>query len=248
MPADYPVSIAQVNDVQPVPRRVRAVLGGHTVLDTTSARYVWEWPHYPQYYIPFADIDPSVLVDENHSRRLSRGTGRTFALQVADLRRPRALTLYDQDALPAVAGYVRLEWDALDAWYEEDERVHVHPRNPYTRVDAIRSTRRVRVLLDGIELADSRSPVMVFETGLPTRYYLDPTDVDLTHLQPSDTVTACPYKGVTSGYWSGPGAGTADIAWSYAYPTLSMQAIAGLIAFLNEKVEIELDGRPLVRR
>ena len=88
----------------------------------------------------------------------------------------------------------------LDAWFEEDEQVFVHPRNPYVRVDALRSNRPVRVELEGVVLADSASPVMVFETGLPTRYYVSRTDVDFGHLIPTDTVTACPYKGTTSGY------------------------------------------------
>ncbi|HMH94245.1 MAG TPA: DUF427 domain-containing protein, partial [Streptosporangiaceae bacterium] len=134
-------------------------------------------------------------------------------------------------------------------WYEEDEEVFVHPRNPYTRVDALRSTRTVRVELDGELLAESRSPVMVFETGLPTRYYLNRTDVNFEHLVPTDTVTACPYKGKTSGYWSVRAGGEThpDLAWAYDFPTRQLQPIAGLIAFYNEKVDISLDGTPLPR-
>ena len=98
------------------------------------------------------------------------------------MTRPQALRVYGEDALPGLAGMARFEWDALDAWYEEDEQVFVHPRNPYTRVDAIRSSRRVRIELDGVVLAESASPVMVFETGLPTRYYLNRTDLNLAHL------------------------------------------------------------------
>ena len=97
--------------------------------------------------------------------------------------------------IDGLSGTVRFEWAALDAWFEEDEQVFVHPRNPYVRVDALRSTRSVRVELDGVVLAESSSPVMVFETGLPTRYYLNRTEVDFAHLIPTDTVTACPYKG-----------------------------------------------------
>ena len=117
------------------------------------------------------------------------------------------------------------------------------------RVDALRSTaasgsssrRRARRI---------DSPVMVFETGLPTRYYLNRTDVDFDHLVPTDTETACPYKGTTSGYWSvarrwhelHP-----DLAWAYDFPTRQLLPIAGLIAFYNEKVDITLDGRLLDR-
>jgi uncharacterized protein (DUF427 family) len=103
-------------------------------------------------------------------------------------------------------------------------------------------------------LADSRSPVMVFETGLPTRYYVNRTDVRFEHLVPSGTVTSCPYKGTTSGYWSVQAGGPAsqgpvrkDLAWSYDFPTRQLLPIAGLIAFYNEKVDTFLDGEPLDR-
>ncbi|WP_433533202.1 DUF427 domain-containing protein [Micromonospora sp. CA-263727] len=137
----------------------------------------------------------------------------------------------------------------MDAWFEEDEQVFVHARNPYARVDALRSTRRVRVELDGVVLADSAAPVLLFETGLPTRYYLNRTDVDFRHLVPSTTRTSCPYKGRTSDYWSvrGNGAAHADLAWSYAFPTGALLPIAGLIAFYNEKVDLIVDGVRLDR-
>jgi uncharacterized protein (DUF427 family) len=107
----------------------------------------------------------------------------------------------------------------------------------------------VRIELDGAVLAQSSSPVMVFETGLPTRYYLNRTDINFTCLTPSDTVTECPYKGTTSAYWSVRAGGTvhADLAWSYHFPTRQLLPIAGLIAFYNEKVDIFLDSRQLER-
>ena len=144
---------------------------------------------------------------------------------------------------------VRFDWDAPDAWFEEDEQVYVHPRNPYTRVDAIRSTRTVRIELDGVVLAASSSPVMVFETGLPTRYYLNRSETNLDHLIPTQTQTACPYKGNTSGYWSIRVGDTvhADRAWAYDFPTRQLQPIAGMIAFYNEKVDLYLDGDLLER-
>lgn len=148
-----------------------------------------------------------------------------------------------------LADTVRFEWSALDRWYEEDEQVFVHPRDPYTRVDALRSTRRVRVELEGVLLAESSSPVMVFETGLPTRYYLNRTDVDVEHLVPSDTVTECPYKGTTSEYWSIRVGDRLheDLAWAYDFPTRQLQPVTGLVAFYNEKVDISLDGQALDR-
>lgn len=250
MTGDYPLTLPPVNHTAPVPRRIRATLAGQTVLDTMSALYVWEWSHYPQYYIPLADIDPAVLVDEQHEQKLSRGTARRYSLQVGDVTRPAALRVYGDDAVvEGLAGRARFEWDSLDARFEEDEQVFVHPRNPYTRVDALRSTRTVRVESKGAVFAESSSPVLVFETGLPTRYYVNRTDVDFTHLVPSDTVTACPYKGTTTGYWSARIGDRVhpDIAWSYDFPARELLPIAGLIGFYNEKLDIFLDGTQLER-
>jgi uncharacterized protein (DUF427 family) len=214
------------------------------VLDTTRALYLWEWPYYPQYLIPAADIDPDVLVEEEHTHRLSRGTVASIGLRVGETERPGAGRRYEQSSIEALVGMVRFDWDALDAWLEEDEQVFVHPRNPYARVDVLRSSRRVRVEKDGVLLAESTGPVMVFETGLPTRYYLDRTSVDCSRLIPSDTVTACPYKGRTSAYWSVEAGGTVypDLAWSYDFPTREVLPIAGLIAFYDEQVDVLIDG------
>jgi uncharacterized protein (DUF427 family) len=247
--ADYPQMIAPVNHIEPVPRRVRAFLDGAAVLDTIRALYVWELPNYPQYYIPLADVDPAVLVDEDHPEHLSRGVARRHGLRAGEASRPGAAHVYTDDALDGLAGTVRFEWAALDAWFEEDEQVFVHPRNPYARVDALRSTRTVRIELDGAVLAESSCPVMVFETGLPTRYYLDRTAVSFDHLVATDTITSCPYKGKTSGYWSARIGDQLypDLAWAYDFPTRELLPIAGLIAFYNEKVDLTVDGQRLER-
>ena len=190
------------------------------------------------------------VIDEGHAQSTRQGTAHRHALRAGGVQRPGAVRIFGEDAIAGVAGTARFDWAALDAWYEEDEQVFVHPRNPYARVDALRSHRHVRVSLDGTTLADTTSPVLVFETGLPTRYYIDRTDVAFEHLVPSDTQTACPYKGVTSGYWSVRIDGQVrpehrDLAWAYDFPTRQLLPIAGLIAFYNEKVDIELDGHPL---
>ena len=246
---DYPQMIAAIDHIEPVPRRIRAVLAGHVILDTTRALYVWEWPNYPQYYIPITDVDAKVLVDEQHPQQLKRGSARRYGLQVGDITRPKAVRVYTESPIEGLARTARFEWAALDSWYEEDEEVFVHPRNPYTRVDALRSTRQVRIELDGVVLADSSSTVMVFETGLPTRYYFNRTEVEFDHLVATDTVTSCPYKGKTSGYWS-VRVGDAlhpDLAWAYDFPTRQLLPIAGMISFYNEKVDVVVDGERLVR-
>jgi uncharacterized protein (DUF427 family) len=234
-----PMPITPVDHVEPVPRRIRAELGGRVVLDTTSAVYLWEWPFYPQYQIPFQDIDAAVVVEEERTHQLSRGTVATLGLRVGDDARPSAGRRYLKSVVPELVDTVRFDWDALDAWYEEDEPVFVHPRNPYVRVDALRSSRHVRVEREGILLAESASPILVFETGLPTRYYFDRTAVNFENLVTSPTVSACPYKGKTTGYWSlSVGEDMIpDLAWTYDFPTRQLLPIAGLVAFYDEQVD-----------
>jgi uncharacterized protein (DUF427 family) len=246
---DYPQMIVATDHVEPVPRRIRATLAGAVVLDTTSALYVWEWPNYPQFYIPLGDVNADYLVNEDHAESLKRGSAQRYGLRVGDVSRPMAVHVYTDANIEGLTGTARFDWAALDSWFEEDEEVFVHPRNPYTRVDALRSTRHVRIELDGVVLADTTSPVMVFETGLPTRYYFNRTEVGFDHLVATDTVTSCPYKGMTSGYWSAQ-VGDAlypDLAWAYDFPTAELRPIAGLISFYNEKVDVILDGQPLER-
>jgi uncharacterized protein (DUF427 family) len=246
---EYPAMLTPVNHVEPVPRRIRAVLAGETVLDTSRALYVWEWPYYPQYYVPVADVAAGVLVPEGHSQHSARGTVEVCALRVGDVQRSRAAKLLASSSVESLSGTVRFEWSALDSWFEEDEQVFVHPRNPYVRVDALRSTRHVRAALESVVLAESSCPVLVFETGLPTRYYFNRTEVNFDHLVTTDTVTACPYKGTTSGYWSVRiGDVThSDLAWTYDFPTRQLLPISGLIAFYNEKIDLAVDGRQLQR-
>jgi uncharacterized protein (DUF427 family) len=246
---DYPQLIVPVNHVEPVPRRIRAVLSGDVLVDTTRALYVWEWPSYPQYYIPVADVAEGLLVDENRTGQTRQGVVRVHGLRAGDHVREGAARVITEPSVDTLAGTVRFDWAALDAWFEEDEQVFVHPRDPYIRVDALRSTRTVRVELDGVLLAESSSAIMVFETGLPTRYYFNRTEVHFDHLVPTGTVTACPYKGTTSGYWS-ISTGDAvypDLAWAYDFPTHQLLPIAGLISFYNERVDITIDGRRLPR-
>ena len=225
------------------------MVGGRTIFDTVRARYVWEWPPYPQYYIPIGDVDSTFLVDEHEDEQTDRGPAGRLGLRAGDIDRPRCVLVYRDAAEPAVAGTARFEWSALDAWYEEDERIFVHPRNPYARVDAVRSHRRVRVELDGVLLAESDCPVLVFETGLPTRYYFDRTSVAFDQLRPTDTQTACPYKGTTSSYWAAATGSSEprDLAWTYDFPTRQLLPVAGLVAFFNERVDVTLDGVPQPR-
>ncbi|CAJ1497656.1 DUF427 domain-containing protein [[Mycobacterium] burgundiense] len=245
---DYPPSAAARGRVEPSPRRVRGFLGTDLLFDTTAARYVWEVPYYPQYYIPLSDVREEFLRDEDYPQRVQFGPSRMHSLVSGGRVFESAARVFDSDADSPVAGLVRFEWDRL-SWFEEDEPIYGHPRNPYARVDALRSHRRVTVTLAGVALADTTSPVLLFETSLPTRYYIDKADVRFEHLEPSSTETLCPYKGVTTGYWSVRVGDTVhpDLAWSYHYPLPAVAPIANLVAFYNEKVDIAVDGVALDR-
>ena len=150
---------------------------------------------------------------------------------------------YLDSPLTAIRDLVRFEWSAMDEWLEEDEPVYTHPRDPYTRVDILASSRHVRVEVDGVTVADSVRPVILFETGLPPRYYLPLSDVRTDLLTPTDTQTHCPYKG-TATYWSvDTGHGVRpDLVWMYRAPLAESQKVAGLACFYDEKVDVYLDG------
>src|SRR5580704_16755742 len=233
--SNFPPSLTALNHVAPVPRRIRGFKAGETLVDTIRALYVWEWPNYPQYYVPKADVWMEAFV-EGSETHTPQGVARHLEWKVGAVEHRPAGRLITASPLDGVADTVRLAWDALDHWFEEDEEVFVHPRSPYKRVDALRSTRAVRVELNGVVLAEAPGCVMVFETGLPTRCYVDPTTVRFAFLIPSATRTQCPYKGSVGGYWSirTNDTLTADVAWTYLYTTPAMTPIAGLIAFLNE--------------
>jgi uncharacterized protein (DUF427 family) len=241
--SNFPPALTALNHVAPVPRRIRGVKGGETVLDSVRALYVWEWAHYPQYYVPKADVRSDAFV-EGTVISTPQGDARHLEFKSGGIERRPAGRIITASKLPGLEEAVRLEWSALDHWFEEDEEVFIHPRSPYKRVDALRSNRRVRVEFDGVVLAEARACVMVFETGLPTRYYVDPTNVHMRFLRPSSTRSQCPYKGITGGYWSAEANGKVveDIAWTYLFTTAAMEPIAGLLAFLNEKVDIFIDG------
>ncbi|MFC0551046.1 DUF427 domain-containing protein [Planotetraspora thailandica] len=223
--------------VETTAKRVRTYADGRPVADTTRALLVWENPHFPTYYFPLDDVETGELKQTGKTKHSpSRGDGALH--DVAG--RPDAALVYGDDApLEEIRGHVRFDWDAMDAWFEEDEEVFYHARDPYTRVDILPSSRHIRVEIDGVTVADSRRARILFETGLRPRYYLPKTDVRLDLLTRSDTATFCPYKGRAE-YWS-VGEGK-DLVWSYPTPLPESQKIAGLVSFYNEKLDIYVDG------
>src|SRR5262245_1507624 len=154
-------------------KRVRAYLGGELVADTTAPLLVWEKPYYPTYYFPLGDVRMELLEqDGGRAHSPSRGDGATFTVSAGGQTAPGAALRYETSPFEELRDAIRLEWGAMDAWFEEDEEVFTHARDPYTRVDILPSSRHVRVEVDGITIAESSKPTLLFETGLPIRYYL----------------------------------------------------------------------------
>jgi uncharacterized protein (DUF427 family) len=225
-------------------KRVRTYLGGELVADTLRPKLVWEVPYYPAYYLPQEDVRMELLTPTDHTERSpSRGEARYFTVRAGDRTAENAAWHYPDSPMEGLRGLIRFDWEAMDAWFEEDEEVFVHPRDPHKRVDILASSRHVEVVIGGEKVADSHHPRLLFETDLPTRYYLPLVDVRMDLLRPSAKVTRCPYKG-TATYWSVETSGglARDIVWTYKAPVLESAKIAGLVCFYNERVDLIVDG------
>jgi uncharacterized protein (DUF427 family) len=224
-------------------KRVRILLAGELVADTTSPLLVWEHPYYPTYYIPAADVRAK-LVPAGTDTDAHLGEAEVLTVEVpGGATAERAARRYPASPARQLTDAIRFEWDAMSEWLEEDEPVYTHARDPHTRIDILGSSRHVRVEIDGVTVAESRSPRILFETGLPPRYYLPLSDLRTELLRSSDSQSHCPYKG-TAGYWSvDTGAGIhEDIVWIYRAPLPESQKIAGLAAFYDEKADVFVDG------
>ncbi|MQA02527.1 MAG: DUF427 domain-containing protein [Streptosporangiales bacterium] len=229
-------------------KRVRAYLGGQLVADTRRPVLVWEHPYYPAYYLPTGDIHAELTPTGAVDRTDERGEAAVCDVVVGAHTASAAALRYGDGADDAVRGLVRLDWHAMDQWFEEDEPVAVHPRDPYKRIDVLASSRHVVVQVDGVVVAESRQPRILFETSLLPRHYLPLTDVRMDLLRPSDHRTHCPYKG-TAHYWH---VAVGDqlhenVVWTYPAPLPESQKITGLACFYDERVDVTLDGEPRPR-
>ena len=230
--------------IEPSPKRVRIYIGGELVADTTRPLLVWEIPYYPAYYIPRGDVRTELLSPTGRTRQSqSRGEAHYLTVKGGGKEAVDGAWHYPDSPVERLRDAVRFDWAAMDAWFEEDEQVYVHPRDPYKRVDILASSRHVQVVLAGVTVADSRQPRLLFETSLPTRYYLPLTDLRMDVLRPSTKTSRCPYKG-TASYWSVEVAGERfeDIVWTYPTPVAESLKIAGLAAFYNEHADHVVDG------
>jgi len=205
---------------------------------------VWENPHYPAYYLPSSDVRMELLAPtERTEPSPSRGEARYFTVTAGGIVAKDAAWQYPDSPMEELRGLIRFDWESLDHWFEEDEEVYVHPRSPYARIDILPSSRHVRVVINGETVAETHRPSLLFETTLPTRYYLPLTDVRMDLLRPSSRTSRCPYKG-TAEYWSIEAGGELieDALWFYKAPLPESQKVAGLVSFYNEWVDIYVDG------
>jgi uncharacterized protein (DUF427 family) len=185
------------------------------------------------------DVQPGVLTDRHED---DAGIT-TWTVRAGGGRVEQGAWMHTEPPPPlqALTGLITFTWDGL-TWFEEDEPLQAHARDPHKRVDVAPSSRHVRVELDGELLAESDRPLLLFETTLPPRYYLPREDV-VADLLPTDTVSVCPYKGVAR-WWSvrlGDRV-VEDLVWSYPDPIPENPRIAGLLCFFNEKVDLIVDG------
>jgi uncharacterized protein (DUF427 family) len=234
-----------------VPQRIRGVFGKETVVDSKRAKLLHESKLLPVYYFPEEDVRFDLLEPTDRSTRCPyKGEASYWTLRAGGREAPNAVWGYREpiESAPFLRGHVAFYWSALDEWFAEDAQLFGHPRDPYARIDVYPSTRHVRVSRDGELLAETRRAKALFETGLPTRWYIPAADVRTELLVPSPTKTRCAYKGSAS-YWHVRVGGelVEDLVWTYTEPQHDAEPVRDLLCFFNERVELELDGEPQER-
>jgi uncharacterized protein (DUF427 family) len=224
------------------PRRVRTYFAGELIAESERVLLVYESKRPPAYWFPTMDVRMANLREHEPAEN---GEIMRWSVVVNDRVAENAVRAYTNPSgeRDALAGHVSFIWAAMDSWFEEDQEVFVHPRDPYTRVDTVHTSRHIRIEVDGQVVAESYRPVFLYETGLRTRYYIPKRDVRMDLLEPTASQTRCPYKGVAH-YWSlNLGDNTLkDIVWSYPNPIPECTRIENLMSFYNERVDVYLDG------
>jgi uncharacterized protein (DUF427 family) len=234
-------SPAHIIYIEDVPQRIRAVLDGETVLDTRRAKVLYESNIPGQWYIPSEDVRSDLLTATDTSTHCPfKGDASYWTLKLGDRVEKDVVWAYPQTlgVIEAIKGMQAFYFGRMDAWFEEDEQVFGHPRDPYHRCDARRSSDHVTVKVNGEVVAESSRAVKLFETSIAPRWYVPIGDVKPEVLTPSAKSTVCAYKG-TASYFAVKG--VADAAWVYQQPFAEMAAIAGLLSFDGEGVEISVE-------
>jgi uncharacterized protein (DUF427 family) len=227
-------------------RRIRGTFAGETVVDSRRAKLLHEQGKLPVLYFPEDEVRTELLEPTDHRTHCPwKGDARHWSLTAGGRVSENAAWSYPEplpDA-PALAGYLAFYWDRVDEWLEEDEPLIGHVRDPYHRVDVLDSSRHVRVELDGELLAETTRPRVLFEAGLPPRWYMPRDDVRPELLAASDGRTVCAYKGVASYHSVRTPAGLAeDLVWFYPDPRDEARRVRDYLCFFNERVDLYVDG------
>lgn len=239
----------QVWKWEPSPRWVRVFHNGRKVADSKRTMLLIEGGPDINYYFPKEDVDMGALVKSKHTATSGyRGTRRFWHIEVYGKRAENAASTYDpKKNRPDLSDFIAFDWHKVDKIMEEEEQVYNHARSPYHRVDTVPSSRHVEVFVDGVKVADTTRPHLLFETSLPTRYYVPEEDVNHDYLEESDTHSVCPYKGVASYYHIVVnGTRLEDTVWYYPDPIPESPRLKGHLAFWPEKdkrrIKIVIDG------
>jgi uncharacterized protein (DUF427 family) len=234
---------------EPCAKRVRVMANGRTIADSLAVGLLLESGHLPVYYFPREDVRQELLKRSDHrTDDPSKGEAAYWTITAGGRRIEDAVWSYEAPPEQAklLAGYMAFHWRKVDHWFEEDEEIFGHPRDPYHRVDVVPSSRSVRVIVGGEAVAETGRALFLFETGHPVRFYIPREDVRPDFLTPSRTVSTCPYKGQAS-YWSVEAGGRVvkDAAWSYEHPLPECPRIKGYLSFYRDRVDrIVIEGEP----
>lgn len=230
--------------VEGTPRRVRVIFGGVAVADSRDVQILHPPDRTPTYLFPREDVRAELFAPgQRRQTDPAMGEATYWTVVVGDREAADAAYSYEHPPSSAaeIAGLIAFDWDSMDGVFEEEEEVFVHPRDPYTRIDVLRTNRHVRVRLGDTVVADSIQSRMLLESGLPVRYYLPESDVRVDLLEPSYTTTRCPYKGVAH-YWSLRDGDQIlkDVVWTYPEPFHDAEAVRGLMCFVDDRVDLEV--------
>ena len=222
-------------------RRVHVIFANMTIADSKRVMLFHEFGRLPVFYFPMEDVRMDLMeATDHHTFSPLKGEAAYWTIRVGECLAENAAWSYPNPfpTGPQMQGYLAFYWEQMDAWYEEEQQVFAHARDPYSRVDVLPSSRHVRIVLAGLTVADTQRPQLVLETGLPTRYYIPEQDVRLDLLEPSETTTRCAYKGKAS-YWSAKIGERVfkNIVWSYREPLPACSPIANFLCFFNERVD-----------
>ncbi len=233
----------------PIAKRIRCFFNNNLVADSEQVMLKREFPMV--YFFPHKDVKEEFFQKNDinsHADSWGKSDSRDIKADGKTAENAAWIYVEPEEAAPKEIGnYVAIKWEAMDFWFEEDEEVRVHPRDPYHRVDICNSSREIKIKINGETIAATHHPVVLFETGLPVRFYIRKTDINLKLLKATDHQTGCPYKG-TASYYSVVSNGNIleNIAWTYPFPNPEASKIKDMIAFYTEKMdEVYIDGKKL---